>query len=1025
MKIVDREKEVYQLFLEKGCINTYDLSDEDKMIVSGLIEKNLLYCEEIEHSNFIVLTKDKIDDIENIEDFDFDYDDIDVQIKESIKLFRKERNAFLKFIAEEVVVCGEDILRRYDSLIFNKCKSYIKYYQAEGGIALYHLNPLGYKAIRGEFDSNIIDLAILRYLNNSIARINDSTNSLLAMIIVLRKLKTDFYLDCLDLGEYKKYEKYFTKMLQLSLVDFFYGKNYKLICLTEKAYNIINEDCNEDYITYVNKLDSKIKSSYSETYIPTKENTLIKRLIDNNLIAKSELDEASENLKVFLSEYILSMEFLNNEYIYLKGQFYAERSIPNKKSNLLNSALEFLIENNIENIPELDSASKRVVYNIFTQSRSLDKTLGASLWKSGFYIREIKDSTKHKVLLYISILIYKGILSLKVAGNKIYILITEEGCKYFNIPKYNVTEERILKRELMRNDYEGVLWGIYKQKFMSKTKAEQLYGKSICSDLKGYIEELNLNGYSYIQLTKVGCNVISKKYRPNKSAVTYTLINSKRTEKATLDIIDKTILNFIYKYNFVDYMSLVLVVGDRANRLRNSGLLDSHDRNNKVSVSKKGCLFIKKKHNVINNKYINIFSKKIKKSKGYFFKKELAAELISVLGNEETSDKDYICGRCNSVLTSHNEVFDDKYEKSFLTTQEESILYTMWFNKLCVHIESINKDMYDKFNTIGVIKRCKGGEYCKTDDVCSAMYNQFKPDRVKIYPLIESGNDSEYTILNSTLILKKEEDIKVKKKSTEQKIKGQYKKDVKKMSIKEQIKGKKQQAIKQYKKDVKYLFNGVYKSNLKKHIDFLKNGRYIIFDTEFSTMNGDETNMIEISAIKVDKLNIVDEFSYLIRDHKDMLTKGVSRLTKIKEEMLLKDGVEEAYALNKFIEFIEDLPVVAHAIENDWHACVLLGCENNNIPLPKNEILDSYLILKCMYPKSKCGLDGLISKFNLRSKDIPRHRALGDSIYTLNAIKKAVKSENEKLKIKPKAEGETKIEIVRRELIDVELNKVI
>ena len=1011
MKIVDKEKDVYQLFLDKGCISYHDLSNEDKIIVSNLIEKNLLCKEEMEHSDFIVLIKNKIDDIENKEDFNYDYDSIDIQIKECIRMFRKERNSFLKFIAEEVVVYGEEILKRLDSLIFNKCASYIKNYQVKG-ISLYHLNPLGYKAIHGEYDKNIINLAILRCLNNSIAGVNGNNNSL-AMIKVLRKLKTDFFLNCLDLGEYKKYkkyEKYFTQMEQLGLIEFFYGKDYKLMCLTEKAYDIVAyRDENKNYTGYKKNLDSKIKRIYPKTYILTEEHSFIKKIINYNLVKKSELDEASENLREFLNEYVLSIEFLNNEYIYLKGEFYSEHGITNKKSNLLNSALEFLVENNIENIPELDNTSKKGIYKMFSKSRALDKTLDASLWKSGFYIRELKDSIKHKVFLDISILIHKEILSLKVAGNKTYILITKKGCKYFDVPKYNVSEEKILKRELMRNDYEGILWEIYNQKFISKSKVEKLYGKNICSDIKDYIKELILNGYSYIELSNVGCCKISRKYIPNKSTVIYTLKKNLKVEE-DLDVLDKTILNFIYKYNFIRYSDLVVVVGHRAKELLASGFLNRHDKNREVSVSEKGCFLIEKKHVMITDKYIDIYSQKIRSSRVYFFKKELSAELIKIVNTEEIYDKAYILERCNKVLAACNESLDKKYQKGVLTSYEENILYTIWSKKLCFHKNSLNKNIHDKFNKFGVLKVCKGGKYITVNELCSARYKKMNLEGVKLYPIIESGADSEYTMLNNTLILKRLEDVQINKKNKTTGLKAD---------------GKKQQAIKSYKESVKYLFNGVSGDNLKKHIEFLKNGKYIIFDTEFSTIKGDKTNMIEISAIKVDKLNIVDKFSYLIRDHKDMLTRSVSKLTKIKKDMLEKDGVEERYALNKFIEFIEDLPVIAHAVENDWHACVLLGCENNNIPLPKNEISDSYLILKSIYPKGKCGLDGLISKFNLKSKEIPRHRALGDSIYTLNAIKKAVESKNKKTKIKPKIEGEAKMELVRRESVNLELIEVI
>lgn len=1012
MKIVDKEKEIYQLFLDKGCINYHDFSDEDKKVVLNLIEKSLLCREEIEHSDFIVLIKDKMNEIENIKDFDFYYNDIEIKIKESVRLFRKERNLFLKFIAKEGVAYEKEILNKYDSLIFNKCISYIKYRQIKD-INVYHLNPLGYKAIFSEYNSDIIDLAVLRRLNDLVGRVKTDNNSYLEIIKILRKLKTDFYISILDLNEYKKYENYFTKMKYLDLVDFFYGKDYKLIFLTEKGFDIVSDiGKGMDYTVYKEFLNSKVKKEYINTYILYDEQILIKKLIDYNLVKKSELDKTSKNLKEFLSEYIANIEFLDNEYIYLKGQFYAEHNIPNNKSDLLNSALQFLVENNIENIPDLDTASRNEVYKIFAQSRILDKTLDSSLRKSGLYIRKIKDSMKHKTFFNISILIYKGILSLRIVGSKKYIIITKEGCKYFSIPEYSVTEEKIFKNALISDKYEDVLLEIYNQKLVSKTKFEKIYGKSIYLGIKDYVEELDLNGYKYIGLRRSGYGVICKKYIPNKNTLKYTLVNSKKAEnieKIDLDIIDKTILKFIYKHNFVNSTELASLVGSRAKKLLSFGLLNRHCSCRETSVSEKGCFLIEKKHITINADYIKKFSKKIKSAKVYFFKKELATELISILDKEDVTDKNDIFKRCNKVLAFCNDIFDKRNQSYILTKHEENILYTICHYNFCFKETTLNKDIVKKFNKYGVLNICKGGEYFKTNKVCTDVLQRINPEYIKIYPIIESGNDFQYTILNSNLILKRYKDIKVEKKK----------------STKEKIKGKKQQSVKHYKNDVKYLFNGVNKGNLKKHIDFLRNGKYIIFDTEFSTTKGDKSNMIEISAIKVDKLNIVDEFSYLIRDHEDMLTKSVSRLTKIKRNMLIEDGFGERHVLNKFIEFIEDLPVMAHAVENDWHSCVLLGCDNNNIPLPKNKILDSFLILNLIYPKDKCGLDGLISKFNLRSKEIPRHRALGDSIYTLNVIKKAVESKNKKVKVKPNIESKIEVEISKRNLVDLELVEVV
>ena len=454
------------------------------------------------------------------------------------------------------------------------------------------------------------------------------------------------------------------------------------------------------------------------------------------------------------------------------------------------------------------------------------------IWNNDCYSMEIKDAFKNKMFLDMAILIYNKILDLRSVGDIKYIIITKKGCKYFNIPEYGVSEDKIVKGSIEYNKIKNILVEIYNQKLISKTNFEKLYGKGAYINVKNYVEEYELNGYRYIALNNNGCRTVYKKYIPSKNILNYKLILDKTS--LDVDIVDKVILNFMYKYNFIKSMELTSLIGNRFKKLLSFGLINRLDGGMETSVSKKGCRLIEQENILIDKSYIKKFSKKMKAAKIYSFKKELASELIKLLYKEDVVDKEAILKRCYKVLKACNDSLDKKNQNYILTKHEEKILYTIWQRNLCVKENSLNKDMVEKFKKYGVINNCKGGQYLKINDGCTIIIKKINHNHKKIYPIIQIGNDYEYTIINSGLILKKYEDIKVDiKETTKEKTKGK-------------TKGRKQLSVEYYNNSVNYLFNGVNKTNLKQHIELLQNGKYIIFDTEVSTTKGDKSNMIEI-----------------------------------------------------------------------------------------------------------------------------------------------------------------------------------
>lgn len=166
------------------------------------------------------------------------------------------------------------------------------------------------------------------------------------------------------------------------------------------------------------------------------------------------------------------------------------------------------------------------------------------------------------------------------------------------------------------------------------------------------------------------------------------------------------------------------------------------------------------------------------------------------------------------------------------------------------------------------------------------------------------------------------------------------------------------------------------------NIDFFRNGSYIILDIE-SVCYGNRSNnkIIEIGAIKVSNGHIVEKFQRFINSEDNSIPKNISDLTGITPSML-QTGISLESATNEFLEFMGDLPVLAHGIENDWHEYMLSTFYRFNMNIPVNIIIDTYSIINSLYPDCKNGLDALVNRYEIDTVKTPRHRALNDCILT-------------------------------------------
>lgn len=90
----------------------------------------------------------------------------------------------------------------------------------------------------------------------------------------------------------------------------------------------------------------------------------------------------------------------------------------------------------------------------------------------------------------------------------------------------------------------------------------------------------------------------------------------------------------------------------------------------------------------------------------------------------------------------------------------------------------------------------------------------------------------------------------------------------------------------------------------------------IVFDLETTGTKPDRDRIIEIGAVKLRNLEIVDRFDMLVNPERE-LTEFISELTHITDDML-KDAADEKTAVTAFLEFCGERPVfVAHNSEFD------------------------------------------------------------------------------------------------------------
>jgi DNA polymerase-3 subunit epsilon len=160
---------------------------------------------------------------------------------------------------------------------------------------------------------------------------------------------------------------------------------------------------------------------------------------------------------------------------------------------------------------------------------------------------------------------------------------------------------------------------------------------------------------------------------------------------------------------------------------------------------------------------------------------------------------------------------------------------------------------------------------------------------------------------------------------------------------------------------------------LKTNFNDYKNETFCIVDIETNGSKPENSQIIEIGAIKIKNGEIIDTFSELIKT--DFIPPFVQNITGISEDMV-KNAKTQKQVLQKFKEFLGDAIFVAHDSYFDFNY-IKSQLKKEGLGELLNPEICTLTLSKKTIPATRYGLKYLIEELNLPQEQL--HRALGDA----------------------------------------------
>ncbi len=158
------------------------------------------------------------------------------------------------------------------------------------------------------------------------------------------------------------------------------------------------------------------------------------------------------------------------------------------------------------------------------------------------------------------------------------------------------------------------------------------------------------------------------------------------------------------------------------------------------------------------------------------------------------------------------------------------------------------------------------------------------------------------------------------------------------------------------------------------HVELL-DATYVVFDVETTGLSAVYDTIIELSAVKMHKGNVIDTFEQFINPGHP-LSQTTIHLTGITNEMV-SDAKSEKVVLNMFKKFSENTILVAHNAAFDM-GFLNTSYRKYKIPEAENPVIDTLELARYLYPTLKSHrLNVLAKKFGVGLEQ--HHRAIYDS----------------------------------------------
>jgi DNA polymerase-3 subunit epsilon len=179
---------------------------------------------------------------------------------------------------------------------------------------------------------------------------------------------------------------------------------------------------------------------------------------------------------------------------------------------------------------------------------------------------------------------------------------------------------------------------------------------------------------------------------------------------------------------------------------------------------------------------------------------------------------------------------------------------------------------------------------------------------------------------------------------------------------------------------------------LKTSLISYKEADYCVVDIEVNNSKPNLGQVIEIGAVKIKNLKIIDTFDFLI--YADDVPKYVERVTGINQQMLQNEASQKDI-LKKFRLFLGDSVFVAHAADFDYNF-LAHQFEKENLGELLNRFLCTLTLSQKTIQAERYGLKYLMEELKLPEET--HHRALGDAKTTARIFLMCLKNLPENIK---------------------------